>query len=86
VHDFRAAREAGVSIVTGDTKVVERGAADQVFINTSGVGVIPVDVEISAARARPGDVVIVNGSRICSGRQKRSCSPRPICFRICAST
>ena len=57
-----AAREAGVSIVTGDTKVVERGAADKVFVNTSGVGVIPTGVNVSAARAQPGDVVIVNGS------------------------
>ena len=57
-----AARDAGVAIVTGDTKVVERGAADKIFINTAGIGVVPAGVEISAARARPGDVVIVNGS------------------------
>lgn len=58
----RAAREAGVTIVTGDTKVVERGAADKVFINTAGIGVVPPGVNIAAGRARPGDVVIVNGS------------------------
>lgn len=52
---------AGVSIVTGDTKVVERGAADKLFINTSGVGVIPAGVNISASRARPGDKIIING-------------------------
>ena len=52
---------AGVSIVTGDTKVVERGAADKLFINTSGIGVIPADVNISAKRARPGDNIIING-------------------------
>lgn len=56
-----AALLAGVTIVTGDTKVVERGAADKLFVNTAGIGVIRKDVEISAARARPGDVVIVNG-------------------------
>ena len=58
----RAAREAGVKIVTGDTKVVERGAADRIFINTAGVGVVPWGPQISASRARPGDVLILNGS------------------------
>jgi hydrogenase expression/formation protein HypE len=58
----RAAREAGVSIVTGDTKVVERGAADKLFINTAGIGVVPRGVNLSAKRARPGDVVIINGT------------------------
>ncbi|HZP13315.1 MAG TPA: hydrogenase expression/formation protein HypE [Nevskiaceae bacterium] len=58
----KAAREAGVAIVTGDTKVVQRGAADRLFINTSGIGVVPIGLSISAARAQPGDVVIVNGS------------------------
>lgn len=57
----RTADAAGVSIVTGDTKVVERGAADQLFVNTAGVGVVPEGVSISAAHARVGDVVIVNG-------------------------
>ncbi len=57
-----AAAQAGVSIVTGDTKVVERGAADKLFINTAGIGIIRGDVEISASRARSGDVVITNGN------------------------
>jgi hydrogenase expression/formation protein HypE len=58
----RVADEAGVQIVTGDTKVVERGAADKLFINTAGIGVVPRGVSISAANAAPGDVVIVNGT------------------------
>jgi len=58
----RAAHDAGVMIVTGDTKVVERGAADRIFINTAGIGVISDPVNISASRASPGDVVIVNGT------------------------
>jgi len=57
----RAADEAGVAIVTGDTKVVHRGAADKLFINTSGVGVIPAGLDIAARRAAPGDLVLVNG-------------------------
>jgi len=56
------ADRAGVSIVTGDTKVVERGAADKLFINTAGIGVIRAGVHLSAAGARPGDVVIASGS------------------------
>ena len=52
---------AGVQVVTGDTKVVPRGAADKLFINTAGVGVIREDVDINATNARPGDVVIING-------------------------
>ncbi|CAE6804473.1 hydrogenase expression/formation protein HypE [Paraburkholderia nemoris] len=57
----RVALEAGVAIVTGDTKVVERGCADKLFINTAGIGIVRRDVSISARNARPGDVVIVNG-------------------------
>ena len=57
----RVASEAGVRIVTGDTKVVGRGAADKIFINTAGIGVIPMGIELSARKARPGDRVIVNG-------------------------
>ncbi len=57
----RVAAQAGVQVVTGDTKVVERGAADKLFINTAGVGVVPAGVAISAQHAQPGDVVIVNG-------------------------
>lgn len=56
-----AARQAGVKIVAGDTKVVNRGKADGVFINTSGVGVIPDGIEISSRRIRPGDKVIISG-------------------------
>jgi len=58
----RAASEAGVAIVTGDTKVVERGKADGVFISTTGVGVVPPGIELSGDRARPGDCVILSGS------------------------
>jgi len=56
-----AAREAGVEIVTGDTKVVERGHGDGVYINTSGVGVIEHDHYLSSNQARPGDKIIVSG-------------------------
>ncbi|RMG34991.1 MAG: hydrogenase expression/formation protein HypE [Gammaproteobacteria bacterium] len=52
---------AGVAIVTGDTKVVHRGAADKLFINTAGVGVIPRGIDIRADRGQPGDKVIING-------------------------
>jgi hydrogenase expression/formation protein HypE len=55
------AREAGVAIVTGDTKVVGKGACDKVFINTAGIGVIREGVNLSAGGARPGDVILVNG-------------------------
>jgi hydrogenase expression/formation protein HypE len=55
------ARMAGVRIVTGDTKVVGRGAADQVFVTTSGIGVIPAGRDLAAANIRPGDVAIVSG-------------------------
>ena len=55
------ARAAGVEIVTGDTKVVPRGACDKVFLTTTGIGVIPKGRELGAHRLRPGDVVLVNG-------------------------
>jgi hydrogenase expression/formation protein HypE len=55
------ARAAGVRIVTGDTKVVGRGAADGIFVTTSGIGVIPAGRELAAAKIRPGDVAIVSG-------------------------
>ena len=58
----RAAREAGVLIVTGDTKVVERGHADGCFITTAGIGVLPDGPTPSPSRARPGDVVLVSGT------------------------
>ncbi len=57
----RAARAANVQIVTGDTKVVERGACDKLFLNTAGIGVIRTGIKLDAAAARPGDVVLVNG-------------------------
>jgi hydrogenase expression/formation protein HypE len=57
----QAAREAGVPIVTGDTKVVEQGKGDGVFITTTGVGVVPDGVNISGDRARPGDRILVSG-------------------------
>ena len=58
----RAAAEAGVPVVTGDTKVVGRGSADGLFINTAGVGVVPDGVRIGPEQARPGDHVIVSGN------------------------
>jgi hydrogenase expression/formation protein HypE len=57
-----AAGNAGVEIVTGDTKVVERGSGDELFINTTGIGVVPDGLELSADRARPGDKVLLSGS------------------------
>jgi hydrogenase expression/formation protein HypE len=57
-----AAREAGVPVVTGDTKVVERGKGDGVFITTTGVGVLPDGMTSAANRARPGDVILVSGT------------------------
>jgi hydrogenase expression/formation protein HypE len=57
-----AALEAGVEIVTGDTKVVQRGSADRVFINTSGIGIIESPAKISASRAQVGDKVILSGT------------------------
>ena len=56
-----AAAEADVEIVAGDTKVVQRGKADGVYINTTGVGLIPTGIEIGGALAQPGDVVILSG-------------------------
>lgn len=58
----KAADHAGVGIVTGDTKVVGRGSADQLFVNTAGVGVIPDGVDVGPERVRPGDDVIVSGN------------------------
>ena len=58
----RAAAEAGVQIVTGDTKVVEKGKGDGLFINTTGIGLVPDGVDLSADHARPGDKVLLSGS------------------------
>jgi hydrogenase expression/formation protein HypE len=57
-----AARNAGVPIATGDTKVVPRGAADRMFVTTSGVGLVAPGVNISASNARPGDKILLSGS------------------------
>jgi hydrogenase expression/formation protein HypE len=58
----KAAEEAGVSIIAGDTKVVNRGQADKLFITTSGVGIIPPGIDISGANARAGDKVLLSGT------------------------
>lgn len=56
-----AAREAGVEVITGDTKVVERGAAEGIYINTAGVGIVPEGVDVRSDGSRPGDQVILSG-------------------------
>ncbi|MGD2207443.1 MAG: hydrogenase expression/formation protein HypE [Anaerolineae bacterium] len=56
------AEQAGVQVVAGDTKVVDRGSADKMFITTSGVGLVPPGIEIAGDRARPGDVVLLSGA------------------------
>jgi hydrogenase expression/formation protein HypE len=63
VHSMgNVARRAGVSIVTGDTKVVNKGSADKLFITTSGVGIVPDGVSLGASNVCPGDHIIVSGS------------------------
>ena len=57
-----ACKKAGVKIATGDTKVVQKGHGDGIYINTSGLGVIPAGVDIGPANAKPGDVVLVSGT------------------------
>ena len=57
----RAAARAGARIVTGDTKVVGRGAADRLFVNTAGIGLVPDGVAPAADRARPGDAIVLSG-------------------------
>ena len=62
VQSMRAAAdEAGVQLVTGDTKVVDRGKADKIFINTAGIGVVPEGVNIQPTRAQVGDKIIISG-------------------------
>jgi len=56
------ARNAGIAIVTGDTKVVQRGAADKLFINTAGIGAIPATIHWAAASLQPGDVLLASGT------------------------
>jgi hydrogenase expression/formation protein HypE len=68
-----AARAAGVRLVTGDTKVVDSGSGDGVFVNTAGVGVVPDGVEVRPERATPGDVVIVSGEIGVHGVAVMSC-------------
>ena len=58
----RAAQEAGVAVITGDTKVVEKGKGDGLFINTSGIGRVPPGINLSADQARPGDCILLSGS------------------------
>ena len=63
VHSMgEAARAAGTAVVTGDTKVVERGKGDGVFICTTGIGAVPAGIEISVERVRPGDCILLSGS------------------------
>jgi len=63
VQSMQAAAQAvGVSIVTGDTKVVDRGKGDGIYINTSGIGLMPAGVQIDPQRARPGDLVLLSGA------------------------
>ncbi len=57
-----AARTCGIPVVTGDTKVVEKGSGDGIFINTSGIGIVAANLHLSASNAEPGDVVILSGS------------------------
>ncbi len=56
-----ACEKAGVILVTGDTKVVEKGKGDKIFINTSGIGIIEHDIEISSRKVKPGDKILING-------------------------
>jgi len=57
-----AAKKAGVKVVTGDTKVVPKGVADKIFINTSGIGLIPENVDVGCEKAVPGDKIILSGT------------------------
>ncbi len=78
----RWAKRAGVLIVTGDTKVVERGGADGIYVNTAGLGVVPPGVKLSPDRVRPGDAVILSGPvgqhglAILAARERLAVSPQ----------
>lgn len=61
-HMGRAAKAAGVAVITGDTKVVPKGAADQIFINTSGIGLIPDHIHVASNNAQAGDKIILSGT------------------------
>lgn len=69
----KAAMRAGVRVVTGDTKVVDSGHGDGVYVNTAGIGLVPAGVEIGPTRARPGDVVLVSGELGVHGVAVMSC-------------
>ena len=69
----KAAERAGVQLVTGDTKVVDHGSGDGIYVNTAGIGVVPEGVEIGPQRARPGDVVLVSGDLGVHGVAVMSC-------------
>ncbi|CAA7625715.1 carbamoyl phosphate phosphatase, hydrogenase 3 maturation protein [Candidatus Terasakiella magnetica] len=58
----RASKEAGVPVVTGDTKVVEKGKGDGIFITTAGIGLVPPGVDIGGDKARPGDAILISGT------------------------
>lgn len=58
----RASKQAGVPVVTGDTKVVEKGKGDGIFITTAGIGIVPEGVAVSGDRARPGDAILISGT------------------------
>ena len=58
----RASKETGVPVIAGDTKVVPKGKGDKIFINTSGIGTVPPDLDIASRRAQPGDIVLVSGT------------------------
>jgi hydrogenase expression/formation protein HypE len=58
----RAAKAAGVTVITGDTKVVPKGTADQIFINTSGIGLISEHIHVASDNARAGDKIILSGT------------------------
>ena len=58
----KSAETAGVTVVTGDTKVVPKGAVDKIFINTSGIGLIPPNVDIASHHAKPGDQILLSGT------------------------
>ena len=68
-----SARRAGVRVVTGDTKVVGRGACDKIFINTSGIGLVPAGVDLSASNLRPGDKIVISGTIADHGMAIMSC-------------
>jgi hydrogenase expression/formation protein HypE len=58
----RAAERAGVRIVTGDTKVVGRGSGDKIFVNTSGIGLVPPGIDLTSRNVRPGDAILLSGT------------------------